>query len=98
MRFEFSISLVCQLFKIVRSSYYTYPKQSTEPSKREQVNKVLLEKIKVIFEKHKGRYGSPRIHKTLLLQGEKCSLGRVKRLMCQAGLYAVSGRKFKPRV
>ena len=94
---EFSVSMMCELLKVARSSYYAYLKQSREPSKREQANKVLLEKIKGIFEKHKGRYGSPRIHKTLLLQGERCSLGRVKRLMRKAGLYAVSARKFKPR-
>ena len=93
---EFSISLLCELFEVARSSYYAYLKQSAEPSKREQANEVLLEKIKSIFEKHKGRYGSPRIHKTLSLQGERCSLGRVKRLMRKAGLYALSGKKFKP--
>ena len=94
---QFAIGLMCELFKVARSSYYAYLKRTDEPSKREQANKDLLEKLRVIFEKNKGRYGSPRIHKALLAQGAKCSLGRVKRLMRAAGLYAVSGKKFKPK-
>lgn len=88
---------MCQLFKVARSSYYAYLKRTDESSKREQANKVLLEKIRGLFEKNQKRYGSPRIHKALLAQGIKCSLGRVKRLMRKAGLYALSARKFKPR-
>jgi putative transposase len=60
-------------------------------------NEILLEKIKIIFEQSKRRYGSPRVHRKLQQQGEKCSLGKVKRLMRQAGLYALSARKYKPR-
>lgn len=94
---EFPIKLMCQQFKVARSSYYAYLKQNDEPSKREQENRVLLEKIKVIFEKHKKRYGSPRIHAVLKQQGETCSLGRVKRIMRAAGLYALSSKKYKPK-
>lgn len=95
---EFPITLLCRLMQVARSSYYAYLKRlSREPSKRQQQNETLTAKIKAIFEVNKRRYGSPRIHKALLWQGERCSLGRVKRLMRRAGLYAVSGRKFKPR-
>jgi putative transposase len=67
--------------------YYAYRNYPTkEPSARAKANKVLLEKVKVIFEQSKRRYGSPRVHRKLLQQGERCSLGRVKRLMRQAGL------------
>lgn len=69
---EFSISLICQLLKVARSSYYAHLKRKDEPSKREQANKVLLEKIRIIFTKHKKRYGSPRIHQTLKQEGESC--------------------------
>ncbi len=89
---------MCQLLKVARSSYYAFSKLETkEPSQRQLENQILLEKIKIIFEKNKGRYGSPRIHKTLLQQGDRCSLGRVKRLMRAAGLYAVSAKKYKAK-
>lgn len=94
---EFSVSLMCQLLKVARSSYYAYLKRKDEPSKRQKANKVLLEKIKLLFTKHKKRYGSPRIHKALKQQGERCSLGRVKRLMRINGLYALSSKRYKPK-
>jgi putative transposase len=95
---EFSVGLMCHLLKVARSSFYTYYKLSTKaPSRREEENKVLLEKIKVIFEGSKQRYGSPRVHASLNQQGDPCSLGKVKRLMRQAGLYAVNPKKYKPK-
>lgn len=94
---EFPIGLMCQLLKVARSSYYANLKRSHEPSKRAQANKVLLKKIKLIFEKNKKRYGSPRIHAVLKQEGESCSLGRVKRLMRKAGLYALNNKKYKPK-
>lgn len=94
---EFSISLMCKLLKVARSSYYAYSKRSNEPSKQAKANELLLEKIKVLFAKHKQRYGSPRIHASLKQQGESCSLGRVKRLMRKAGLYALNPKQYKPK-
>ena len=92
---EFSISLMCKLLQVARSSYYAYLKRSNEPSKQAKANELLLEKIKVLFEKNRQRYGSPRIHASLKQQGESCSLGRVKRLMRKAGLYALNPKKYK---
>ena len=97
-RSAFPVSLLCDLMQVARSSFYAYLKRrSAEPSQRQKENEVLLDKIKIIFEASKQRYGSPRIHAALQQQGERCSLGRVKRLMRRAGLYAVSGKKFKPK-
>ena len=70
---QFAIELMCELCQVARSSYYAYLKRTNEPSKQEQANKDLLEKIKAISEKNKKRYGSLRIHKALLAQGTKCS-------------------------
>ena len=94
---ELPIKLLCQLLKLPRSSYYASLKRSHDPGKREQANQVLGEKIKTIYEKNKRRYGSPRIHKALKHQGIRCSLGRVKRLMRKAGLYALQTRKHAPK-
>jgi transposase InsO family protein len=93
----FPIGLICKLLKVARSSYYAFLNRRHEPGKRELANKLLLEKISFIFEKNKQRYGSPRIHAVLKQDGESCSLGRIKRLMRKAGLYALSSKKYKPR-
>jgi putative transposase len=63
---EFPVGLMCHLLKVARSSYYAYCKHPTkELSAQEGANKVLLGKIKVIFEQSKRRYGSPRVHRKL---------------------------------
>lgn len=81
-----------------RSRYYQLLKQrQREPSKREKANSALLEQIKTVFTKHKGRYGSPRIQAELNKQRVACSLGRVKRLMRREGLYAVNTPKYRPK-
>jgi len=95
---EFPIGLMCHLLEVSRSSYYAFIKgQICKPSERKTNNDILFGKIKIIFERNKRRYGSPRVYRKLLQQGERCSLGRVKRLMRQAGLYALSARKHKPK-
>ncbi len=64
---------------------------------REQDAAALLEQITTIFEESGKRYGSPRVHAKLRKRRVVCALRRVKRLMRQAGLYAVPERKYKRR-
>lgn len=81
-----------------RSSYYHQLKrQQRLPSEREKANAALLKQIKTVFIRHKGRYGSPRVHAELKKQQVTCSLGRVKRLMRRESLYAVSTPKHRPK-
>ena len=51
--------------------------------------------IRVIYQRHRKRYGSPRIVRELREQGETCSKHRVAKLMKKEGLKAVPRRKFK---
>ena len=86
--------MLCEVLGVARSSYYHWrARQEREPSERGRKNAELSEKIKAVFEKHKGRYGSPRVYAELKKQRVTCSLGRVKRLMRREGLYAVSNKK-----
>ena len=86
--------MLCEVLGVARSSYYHWRAcRERAPSERERKNAELLEKIKAVFEKNKGRYGSPRVHAALKKQQVACSLGRVKRLMRREGLYALSGKK-----
>ena len=88
--------MLCEVLGVARSSYYHWrARREREPSERERKNAELLEKIKGVFEKNKGRYGSPRIHAELKKKQVACSLGRVKRLMRREGLYAVSHKKHR---
>ena len=64
--------MLCEVLDVARSSYYGWrARQQREPSERERKNAELLEKIKAVFEKNKGRHGSPRVH----LEREKRRVG-----------------------
>ncbi len=77
----FPVGLLCNVLDIPRSSYYHQRNRRLRPpSERQKANIALLEQIKAVFTKHKGRYGSPRIHAELKKRQVPCSLGRVKRL------------------
>ena len=90
---QFSITLMCQLFKVSRSGFYAY---NTRPlSNQQRANDELDKKITTIFNHHKKRYGSPRITRVLQAQKESCSHTRVARRMKQMGLMAVAKKKFK---
>ena len=67
------------MLNVSRHGYYKFI--CSTPSKREEKNKSLLIKIKLIYAKSRKTYGSPRIHAALLLEGERCSRKRVARLM-----------------
>jgi len=85
---------MCELLKISRSSYYDWLIQKT-PSARAQENQMLLDKVKMIFIEHKGRYGSRRIRQTLFNMGHLVSRKRVGRLMKTLQLCCKTKRKFK---
>lgn len=89
---------MCKMMKVSRSGFYSYlARVHQKPSVREQENASLLAQIEVIFEESSKRYGSPRVHAELRKRRVVCSLRRVKRLMRQAGLYALPKRKYKHR-
>lgn len=76
-----------------RSGYYD--SLSRPSSQREQANKLLDEKIKVIYMKNKQRYGSPRITRASRAESIACSQTRVERRMKNMDLKAIAKRKFK---
>ena len=87
---------VCRLCKLVgvsRSGYYDWTQRP--PSQREQQSEQLLGQIKAIFSAHKQRYGSPRIHATLLRQGIPISRGRIERLMRAHQIVAQRAKRHK---
>ena len=68
---------------LAKSTYYY------EISKEDAVetrNKELMDKIKEIFEYHKGRYGIRRIHRELVNRGCNVNHKRIQRLMHRMGL------------
>lgn len=94
----YPVALMCTVMGVSRSGFYDYLSRAARgPSQREQEDTALLGQIKGVFEENRRRYGSPRIHAELRKRRVVCSLRRVKRLMRQAGIYAVPKHKYKQR-
>ncbi len=65
-------------------------------SQRSQEDEEILKKIRTFYQASNGVYGSPRVHRDLREDGERCGEHRVARLMRINGLRAIRGYK-KPR-
>jgi putative transposase len=90
---EFSIEKMAKVLNVSRSGYYDY--LAKEKSARWVENERLKKKIKSIHEEKRKVYGSPRVHRELKKQGEKCSRKRVARLMREEGIQAKMRRRWK---
>ena len=90
---EFGIERMCHVFDVSQSGYHSWKNRPT--SQRELSNEDLTVKIRIEFRKHKRRYGSPRITKSLKRQGISCSRNRVARIMKNEGLVAKQKRRFR---
>jgi len=90
---EYSVSELCRVLNVSSSGYYHWLKHPISNRAKRDIE--LSEKIINIHKQAKSRYGSPRIHQSLLKQGEQVGRKRVIRLMKQHGLRAVGKRKFK---
>lgn len=83
---------ICKTLNIHHSVYYYHCNHKTNSYK--ESNKTLDVKIKAIYDKSKGRYGSPKITKELQKEGIKVSQKRVARRMKLLGLKSITIKKF----
>lgn len=90
---DHKVICLCDALGVSSSGYYDWRLRT--PCARRQENKRLLEKIRRIYDQHKGRYGSPRIHAALKQEDENVSRGRVERLMRQNGIEAQRAKRHK---
>lgn len=88
---QYGVSQLCQSLGVSRGGLYASLKR--QPSKRQQDDVALLDTIREVYQRSAQCYGSPRIHQALVQRGKPCSLGRVKRLMRQEGIYAKIGKR-----
>lgn len=90
---QYAVALQCRVLGVSVSGYYAW--RGRPQSQRAQQNQHLAMRVCVVFEQHRHRYGSPRVHRELQEQGMSCSRKRVARLMRAAGLKARDKRRFK---
>lgn len=89
----FSVERMAKLFNVSRSGYYRHVKAGK--SLRKQQDNLLLDKITIIYEQSRQRYGSPRIHQVLKKPGECVSRKRVARIMRENNMQAKKHQLFK---
>ena len=86
------ITVVCRVLGIATSTYY----HGGSLTETQIDDAVLGERIEEIFLHHRRRYGYRRIHRTLLIEGKICSPDRIRRIMKERGLRAITTRRFVP--
>lgn len=74
------------------SGYYDW--RDRPESARSRENRTLTAKIKDYHQASNEVYGSPKIHRDLVAEGEACSVNRVARLMKVADIKSKMARKF----
>ncbi len=84
--------MMCRVLKVSRSGYYAW--RGRPESERDMENRRLVDRIRMVHKKSRKTYGSPRVHSQLVLDGERCSRGRVARLMSANGIRTRGRRKF----
>jgi len=89
---RYGVAKMAKVWGVSRSGYYAW--QRRKASRYAQEEAELADLIRRIFEKHYGRYGSPRIWVELRSLGRQVSRKRVERLMKEQGLKARRRRKW----
>jgi transposase InsO family protein len=87
--------MICRVLEVSHSGFYAWRKRP--PSARALRQKELLEKIRLAHQENQELYGSPRVHRALLIDGQSVSRNTVAKLMRQAKIRAKSRRRFVPR-
>ena len=90
---NFTIAAMCRVLQVTRSGFYAWRKRLA--SARWLRDRKLLLPIRVSFYESRRTYGSPRVHRDLLANGERVSRKRVARLMREAGLESRRKKRFR---
>lgn len=86
---------VCQILEVNRTAFYAW-RRST-PTAGEESEAALAPLVRIIFKKHRRRYGARRIARELRDRGHACSDKKVSRVMKTLGLRAIQPRSFVPK-
>jgi len=84
---------MCRVLGVSRSGLYAW--RSRSRSARELSDRALVEQIRSIHAASRGTYGSPRVHRGLIRDGQRVARKRVERLMRAEGLCGRVRRRFR---
>ena len=84
---------MCKTLRVSRSGFYAWLGRNESGRARE--DRRLMARIRDIFTVSRETYGSPRVHRELVLDGERCGRKRVARLMRRGGMRSKTRRRFR---
>jgi putative transposase len=87
------VRVMCGALSVSPSGYYAWRRRPESP--RKAANRGLLGDIQRVHDRHRGRYGAPRIHAALRAEGQAVSRGRIERVMCHHGIRARAPRRYR---
>ena len=90
-----SVTVACESLEICRSAYYAW--RSAPRTVSEEADMELLPIVKMIFHRHKRRYGARRVAEELRDLGYCCGVRRASKLLKTLGLQAIQPKSYKPR-
>ena len=85
----------CRILDVNRTSFYTW--KTSQPTVSEEHDDELAPLIRVIFRKHRRRYGARRIIEDLKELGHVCSRRKVSEIMKTLHLKAIQPKSFVPK-
>jgi putative transposase len=88
---EFPVHSMCRVLGVSSSGYYAW--RDRRPSRRDEANRLLVERIRESHVASDGTYGMPRIRADLIDDGVTASPKRIARLMRAHGIRGVSRRR-----
>ena len=94
-RRRWPVRTICRVLKLARSGFYAW--LARKPSARQLRHEKLLAKIRQVHQENRQLYGSPRVHRGLLIDGEVVSRNTVAKLMRQANIRAKRPKRYVPR-
>ena len=86
---------MCAVLEVSPAGYYAW--RERPQSGRATSNSALLAEIRQVHRENGQRYGSPRVHAALRMQGRGVSRGRIERLMRRHGIRAIIARPRRVR-
>lgn len=101
MRFQFieahgdrwPVQVMCRVLEVTTSGFYAWRRRPV--SSQQERRRKMATQIQMVYAEHRGRYGSPRVHRELVAAGHPCSENFVAKLMRQANIRAKTKRKFR---
>ncbi len=90
-----AVTELCEYLDVSRSAFYAW--RDHEPTIHERQDDLLKPLVRIVFRRHRRRYGARRIADDLRDLGHVVSAQRVARLLKIQGLRAIQPKSFQPK-